>query len=105
VNERDDDALVRAFLRTLAAADTDGALPDPQVILRRARLQERLAAEQRAADRVARPILAAGLVGPFGVAVVLAMLPASSNLIVLGTAGLCTALAAGLGVHLALIEE
>ena len=105
MNGRDDDALVRAFLRTLAAADTEGALPDPQAIVRRARLQERLAAEQRAADRVARPILAAGLLGPVGVAVFLAMLPASSNLIVLAAAGLGTALAAALGVRLALIEN
>ena len=58
MNRRDDDdALVRAYLRTLAGTGEEGLPLDPRPILRRARLQERLAADERAADRAARPIL------------------------------------------------
>lgn len=93
-------------MRALSAeVATQPPLPDPQTILRRARLRERLAAEQATADRVTRPILLAGVAGPFAVAVALSTLPDSSSLIVLAAAGLGTALAAGLGVRLALSEE
>lgn len=93
-------------MRALSAeVATPPPLPEARTILRRARLRERLAAEQARADRVTRPILLAGVVGPVAVAVALSMLPASNNLIVLAAAGLGTALAAGLGVRLALIEE
>jgi hypothetical protein len=102
----DADDVVAAYLRELAA-DTrvTAPLPDPQRILQRARLRERLEAEQRAADRVARPMLAAGLIGPFAAGVVLATRAGATELTVLAAAVLLTALAAGLGVRLALIED
>ena len=102
----DDRDLVAAFMRALAVQAGDPQpLPDPHGILRRAHLRERLEAEQRATDRVAQPILTAGLLGPFGVALVLATLPRSGSLTVLAAVGLFTALAAGLGIRLALIED
>ena len=105
----DADDAVAAFLRELAAeplpGPPPGPLPDPQAILRRARLRERLEAEQRAVDRVARPILAAGLLGPFVAGVVLMLHSPASGAGVTAAAGLLTAAVALLGVRLALIED
>lgn len=104
--ERDADDPVAAFMQELAAEPgPPGALPDPQLVLRRARLRERLEAEQRAADRVARPILVAGLLGPFLAGLVLALQPPAADAGVTAAAGLLTAAVAVLGVRLALIED
>jgi len=102
----DADDVVAAYMRELAA-DTRATdpLPDPQNILRRARLRERLEAEQRAADRVARPMLVAGLLGPLAAGVALAARTGSISAAVLMGALAFTALAALLGVRLALIED
>jgi hypothetical protein len=97
---------VAAFLRELAAEpEPPRPLPDPQILLRRARLRDRLEAEQLAADRVARPILAAGVVGPFVAGVVLAVQPPAAGMAVTVAAALFTAAVAVLGVRLALIED
>jgi hypothetical protein len=101
-----DTDLVAAFMRALAAeAAEPRALPDAQAILRRARLVERLEAEQQRADRVARPILVAGLLAPFGVAVFLSTLPDARGPAVAVTAGIFCALASSLALRLALAED
>jgi hypothetical protein len=96
---------IAAFLRELAAEpEPPGPLPDPRTILRRARLRERLEADQEAAERVARPILAVGLVGPFVAGLALATQPGATGG-ALAMAGVVSALAVILGVRLALIED
>ena len=103
---RDDaDDAVAAFLRELAAEPPAGPLPDAHALLRRARLRERLEAEQRAADRVSRPILAAGLLGPFVAGLVLVLHPQASGGPATVMAGLLAAAVTLLGVRLALIED
>ena len=103
----DRDDLVATFMRALAAEPAaDGRpLPDPQGILRRARLRERLAEEQAKADRAARPVLIAGVLGPFAAAVALTALPAANGLVTFGAAALFCALAAWLALGMALTEE
>jgi uncharacterized membrane protein len=103
--DADAEEAVTAFLRELAAEpEPTRPLPDPQVLLRRARLRERLQAEQRAADRVAGPILVAGLLGPFVAGLVLALQPPAAGAVT-AAAGLLTAAVVVLGVRLALIED
>ena len=99
--------LVATFMRALAAEPAaDGRpLPEPQGILRRARLRERLARDQARADRAARPVMIAGILGPFGAAVAVTALPAANGLVTLGTAALFGALAASLALGLALGED
>jgi hypothetical protein len=98
-------AAVAAFFRELAAEPPRGPLPDPQAILRRARLRERLEAEQQAADRATRPILAAGLLGPFVAGLFLVLDPTAGGAAATTAAGLLIAAVAVLGVRLALIED
>jgi hypothetical protein len=101
-----DDDVIAAFMRDLAAEPGPrGPLPDVQAVLRRARLRERLEAEQHAADRVARPMLAAGLLGPFLAGIALAVHPGDAGAAVTAAAGLLTAAVVILGVRLALIED
>jgi hypothetical protein len=103
---RDADDPVAAFMRELAAEPEPPApLPDPRPILRRARLLEQLEAEQRAADRVARPILAAGLLGPFLAGLALVLHPPAGGAAVIAAAAFLSAGVAVLGVRLALIED
>jgi hypothetical protein len=102
----DADDPVAAFMRELAAEpDAPAPLPDPRTILRRARLFEQLEAEQRAADRVARPILAAGLLGPFLAGLALALHSPAGGAAVTAAAAFLSAGVVLLGVRLALIED
>ena len=101
-----DDGPVAAFMRALAAEPGPPApLPDPRILLRRARLREQLEAEQRAADRATRPILVAGLLGPFLAGAVLALQPPAAGTVVTAAASLLSVAVAVLGVRLALIED
>jgi hypothetical protein len=97
---------IAAFMRELAAApERTGPVPDPRAVLRRARLRESLEAEERAARRVARPILLAGLLGPFLAGLALVMSPPTSGAAATAATALVTAAVALLGVRLALIED
>ncbi|HVR72569.1 MAG TPA: hypothetical protein VMT87_17170 [Vicinamibacteria bacterium] len=103
----DRDDVVATFMRALAnepAAD-GRPLPDPQGILRRARLRERLAEEQAKADRATRPVLIAALLGPFAAALALTALPTAGGLASLATTGVLCALASSLALGMALAEE
>jgi hypothetical protein len=99
--------LAAIFMRALAAEPAaDGRpLPDPRGILRRARLRERLAEDQAKADRAARPVMIAGILGPFGAAVAVTALPAANGFVTLGVAALLGALAASLALGLVLGED
>jgi hypothetical protein len=99
--------LVAAFMTALAAEPAAGErpLPDPQAILRRARLRERLAEEQTRADRAARPVLIAAVLGPFAATLTMTVLAAGGDLVSLGAAVLFGALASSLAVGVALAEE
>jgi hypothetical protein len=103
---RDDAAVVDVYLRSLAAAGEEGTpLPDPRAILRRARLRERLEAEQRRVDRAALPLLLAALIGPVAGLLVVALHPVGAGGAPLAVAAAVTALAGALTVRLALIED
>ena len=101
---RDDAALVDAFLRSLAAADGDGApLPEAAAILRRAQLRERLQAEQRRVDRTALPLALVALLGSCAVMVPLWGLPVAAS-VAAGLVTAVTAVSVALVGGLALIE-
>jgi hypothetical protein len=102
---RDDTALVQASLRALAARDETGPLPAAEAILRRARLRERLEAEQRRVDRAALPLLLVALIGPTAGLLTVALHPGGAGGALLSVAAAATALAATFAVRLALIED
>jgi len=97
---------VARFMRALAAeTDPEPPGPDPYAILRRARLMERVAKEQARVDRAARPILLAGLFGPFAVAVVVSTLPALRGGATAVAIGILCAVASSLALRLALVDD
>ena len=70
---------VAEFMSTLSRLDGGPTeLPDPRLIVRRAQLMARLAEEDRVVARATRPVLIAGVAGPFLLAVLLSTLGARS---------------------------
>ncbi len=66
MRQRPDGDRIAEFMATLAStALEEPRLPEPNSIVRRARLLARLAEEDAVAERATRPVLLAGLLGPF----------------------------------------
>jgi hypothetical protein len=98
--------LVDAYLQSLAEAGAGGRpLPEVEAILRRARLRERLEAEQRRVDRATLPLLVVALLGPAAGLVTVVLQPSAASATAVALATAFAALAGTFAVRLALIED